>query len=119
VGLRTGLDDVEKIKSFTPLVLELRPLSRLARSQSLYRLSYPGLILRYSRLRVNVRIFKCKKPMNPVVSTEVEMYIQVFFFKIWISLESGYRISRRTVLPPSSVASKPMLFRKVCNHIPD
>jgi hypothetical protein len=36
-----GLDDVEKRKC-TPPGLELRPLGRPARSQSLYRLSYPG-----------------------------------------------------------------------------
>jgi hypothetical protein len=36
------LDDLEKIKFFTLLGLEPRPLSRPARSQSLYRLRYPG-----------------------------------------------------------------------------
>jgi hypothetical protein len=39
---RTGLDDVEKRKFLTLPVLELRPLGRPARSQSLYRLRYPG-----------------------------------------------------------------------------
>jgi hypothetical protein len=42
VSLRAGLDDVEKRKFLTPSVLELRPLGRPARSQSLYRLHYPG-----------------------------------------------------------------------------
>jgi hypothetical protein len=42
VGPRTCLDSVEKRKFLTLSVLELRPLGRLARSQSLYRLSYPG-----------------------------------------------------------------------------
>jgi hypothetical protein len=37
-----GLDDVEKRKFFTLPGLELRPLGRPARNQSLYRLSYPG-----------------------------------------------------------------------------
>jgi hypothetical protein len=37
-----GLDDVEKWKLLPPPGLELRPLGRLARSQSLYPLSYPG-----------------------------------------------------------------------------
>jgi hypothetical protein len=42
VDPRAGLDDVEKRK-FLPLPeLELRPLARPARSQSLYRLRYPG-----------------------------------------------------------------------------
>jgi hypothetical protein len=41
MGSRTGLDDVEK-KKISPLPgLELRPLYLSARSQSLYRLSYP------------------------------------------------------------------------------
>jgi hypothetical protein len=42
VGPRAGLDDVEKRKFFTLLGLELRPLGRPARSQSLYRLRYTG-----------------------------------------------------------------------------
>jgi hypothetical protein len=39
VGPRTGLDDVERRKFLTLPGLELRPLGRPARSQSLYRLS--------------------------------------------------------------------------------
>jgi hypothetical protein len=39
---RAGLDTVEKRKFLTLPGLELRPLSRPARSQLLYRLSYPG-----------------------------------------------------------------------------
>jgi hypothetical protein len=42
VGPGVGLEDVEKLKFFTLPGLELRPLSRQARSQSLYRLSYSG-----------------------------------------------------------------------------
>jgi hypothetical protein len=42
VDLRASLDDVEKRKFLTSPGFELRPLGRLARSQSLYRLSYPG-----------------------------------------------------------------------------
>jgi hypothetical protein len=42
VDHRTGLDDVEKIKFLTLLGLELRPLGRPVRSQSLYGLRYPG-----------------------------------------------------------------------------
>jgi hypothetical protein len=46
------VDDMEKCKFLTPLGLELRSLGRPARSQSVYRLSYPGsshstFILRY------------------------------------------------------------------------
>jgi hypothetical protein len=42
VDPRAGLDDVEKRKFSTLPGLELRPLCRPARSQSLYRLRYPG-----------------------------------------------------------------------------
>jgi hypothetical protein len=42
VGPKTGLDEVEKRKFLTIPGLELRPLGRPARSQSLYRLRYPG-----------------------------------------------------------------------------
>jgi hypothetical protein len=42
VGPRASLDSVEKRKFFILPGLELRPLGRPARSQSLYRLSYPG-----------------------------------------------------------------------------
>jgi hypothetical protein len=42
VGPRAGLDDLEKRKFLTLPGLELRPLSRPARSQSLYQLCYPG-----------------------------------------------------------------------------
>jgi hypothetical protein len=39
-----GLDDLEKRKFLTLPGLELRPRSRPARSQSLYRLRYPDSI---------------------------------------------------------------------------
>jgi hypothetical protein len=42
VGPNAGLDAVEKRKFLTLPGLELRPLGRPARSQSLYRLRYPG-----------------------------------------------------------------------------
>jgi hypothetical protein len=42
VGLRTGLDNVEKRKFLILTGLEHRPFGRPALSQSLYRLRYPG-----------------------------------------------------------------------------
>jgi hypothetical protein len=42
VGPRAGLEDVENRKFSTLPGLELRPLRRPARSQSLYRLPYTG-----------------------------------------------------------------------------
>jgi hypothetical protein len=47
VDARVGLDDVEKIKLLTLPGLELRPPGRRARSQSLYRLRYPGSLERF------------------------------------------------------------------------
>jgi hypothetical protein len=42
VGLRAGLDDVEKREFLTLLRLKHWTVGRPTRSQSLYRLSYPG-----------------------------------------------------------------------------
>jgi hypothetical protein len=42
---RAGPDDVEKRKFLTLPGLELRPPGRRSRSQSLYRLRYPGSII--------------------------------------------------------------------------
>jgi hypothetical protein len=42
---RAGLDDVQERNFLTLPGLELRPLGRPARSQSLYRLSYPDSCL--------------------------------------------------------------------------
>jgi hypothetical protein len=44
VGPRAGLDNVQKRKYLTLPGLELRPIGRPARSQSLYRLSYSGFV---------------------------------------------------------------------------
>jgi hypothetical protein len=44
VDPRAGLNDVEKTKFFTLPGLELRSFGRPARSQSLYRLRYPGAV---------------------------------------------------------------------------
>jgi hypothetical protein len=45
LGPRAGLDDMEKRKFLTLPGLELRPLGRPARNQSLYRLRYPGSLM--------------------------------------------------------------------------
>jgi hypothetical protein len=42
VDPRAGLDDVKKRKFFTQPGLELLPFGRPSRSQSLYRVRYPG-----------------------------------------------------------------------------
>jgi hypothetical protein len=52
VDPRASLDDVEKKKFLTFPGLELRQLGRPARSQSLYRLSYPHNIRMYKYMYV-------------------------------------------------------------------
>jgi hypothetical protein len=58
VDPRAGLDDLEKRKFLTLPGLELRPLSCSVRSQSLYRLRYPGSV----NSRSVVGIKKCCRP---------------------------------------------------------
>jgi hypothetical protein len=53
VDPRAGLDDVEKRKFLTLQGPEFRPFCRPARSQSLYRLSYPGSQLTGKRLGIS------------------------------------------------------------------
>jgi hypothetical protein len=62
VDPRAGLNDVEKKKFLTLPGLELRLLGHPARSQSLYRLRYPG-----SENRVLKRIFR---PMREEVQED-------------------------------------------------
>jgi hypothetical protein len=60
VDPRAGVDDMEKRKFLILPGLKLRPLGRPARSQSLYRLRYPGSC--YCRdVYVNVRGRRNKK----------------------------------------------------------
>jgi hypothetical protein len=73
VGPRTGLDDVEKRKFLTPLGLELRPLGRPVRRQSLYRLRYPGSPLH--RLPDPIKI-KFKVMPEVVTAVNIKMSIK-------------------------------------------
>jgi hypothetical protein len=50
VGPRAGLGYAEKRKFLTLTGLELLPLGRRTRSQSLYRLRYPGSTKRFTLL---------------------------------------------------------------------
>jgi hypothetical protein len=54
VDPRTGVDYVKKRKFLTLLGLELRPLRRPARSQSLYRLSYPGSLTNVNKGKISL-----------------------------------------------------------------
>jgi hypothetical protein len=49
VGRSVGLNDTEKRNFFTLKELELQPLGRPARSQSLYRIRYPGSLIKLAR----------------------------------------------------------------------
>jgi hypothetical protein len=79
---RAGLDDVEKRKFLPPPALELRPLGRPFRSESLYRLSYAekikyktnlllGFLITETKIRapeLNLRRSTCICP-SPKLST--------------------------------------------------
>jgi hypothetical protein len=58
IGPRGDLDDVEKRKLLTLPGLELRPLGRQVRSQSLYRLSYRGSLWVQDAIRSFTEKFK-------------------------------------------------------------
>jgi hypothetical protein len=52
VGPRTDLDDVERRKLLALPGLEFRLLDRPARSQSLYRMRYPGFKTAYKKPKI-------------------------------------------------------------------
>jgi hypothetical protein len=76
---RARLDDVEKRKFLTLLGLEFRPLGRPARSQSLYRLRYPGqiqyklMLLRHYHLN----LYEAETFVNKCVGTINDCHILV------------------------------------------
>jgi hypothetical protein len=57
VDPRAGMDDMEKREFLTLPGLELQPLGRPARSQSLYRLRYPGSLF---LLDINTSVWDLK-----------------------------------------------------------
>jgi hypothetical protein len=74
-----GMDGVEKRKYLTLLELELRPLVRPARSQSLYRLSYPGSCLTRSTYWYRCSFCETNNSLRPawlsVIITEFETFV--------------------------------------------
>jgi hypothetical protein len=70
VGARADLDNLE-MKFLTLPGLELRPLSRPARSQSLYRLRYPGSSLSFNAVLFgrSLPMFRRNVPPPPSEST--------------------------------------------------
>jgi hypothetical protein len=73
VGPRTGMDAVEKRKFFPVSGLELQPLYRPARSQSLYRLSYPGYLYLSIYLYKNCmrEVYQCHYAISDYYSNEL------------------------------------------------
>jgi hypothetical protein len=59
VGPRAGLGDVEKRKFLVLTGLELWPLGLSARSQSLYRLRFPGCVHNCINLTRNMELKIC------------------------------------------------------------
>jgi hypothetical protein len=64
VNPRASLDDVEKRKFLILLGLELRPLGCPARSQSLYRLRYPGSTALQYRYEFVLGVHKLKSRIH-------------------------------------------------------
>jgi stalled ribosome alternative rescue factor ArfA len=75
VDPRAGLDDLEKRKFLTLPELELHPLCRPARSQSLCRLRYPGSSIK----RGGKGIWERKMRRNGL------RYFDKKFYKVWFS----------------------------------
>jgi hypothetical protein len=86
VGPRTGLDDVDKIHFFTLPGIELRPVGCPARSQSLYRLDYPGSCYLYGFNTINYH------------STRSDVSFSVLFGQCTFSNETCQNCAPRTCL---------------------
>jgi hypothetical protein len=80
---RAGVDDVEKRKFLPQPGLELRVLGRPARSQSLYRLRYPG---------VPVTFQICMLPIPGSNLVRQVAYPFLFRFLGWVRLESTWYV---------------------------
>jgi hypothetical protein len=63
-GPRAGLDDIENRKFLTLPGLELRPLDRPARSQSLYRVRYPGSQYVKGKGKVKLYLYRPWRPLG-------------------------------------------------------
>jgi hypothetical protein len=101
MGPRAGLDDVEKRKLLILPGIELRPLGRPARSQSLYRLSYPGSWVTAQTIdnvcplvsQDNVRSFIAERKILGKFAEERRSrrgsYSTLFILKIWTNYKSN------------------------------
>jgi hypothetical protein len=92
---RTGLGDVEKRKFLALTGLELRPLKRRARRQSLYLLSYKGIIYRPQiyTLIYNFQSFFCHLEAFDICNIKNSKHIKfVFQFHPYISQQREFPI---------------------------
>jgi hypothetical protein len=97
VGSRAGLNEVKKRKFLTQLGLDLRPLCRPARSQSLYQQRYPGssLMITYllivhwlhSPLRT---LASLKRDIHPSLSFAICLHVFTFSTHSSFSAFSSY-----------------------------
>jgi hypothetical protein len=93
VGLRDGLDVVEKRIFLTLLGLELRPLGRPARSQSLYRLryrsSYGHLCTNNNNIINNNKRITINRHCNTTDREFKPMFNTVFDFRVTLCFQEG------------------------------
>jgi hypothetical protein len=75
MGPRTGLDDMEKRKLLFIEGFEFRTLGRPARSQSLYRLRYPGSHMRIKYLFLLIMATACHLQKEKPVLQRIILHI--------------------------------------------
>jgi hypothetical protein len=110
VGPWAGLDDMEKWRFLPPPGLEFRSLGRPARSQSLYRLRYPGslLELRYSTLiqdrKVYLGVHKWLLAWNGVFLEKLVVARLIKLLSVFMEFEiySLFTISQNATFPWAS-----------------
>jgi hypothetical protein len=83
VDPRAGLNDLEKRKFLTLSGLELRPLTRKARSQSLYRLCYPGS---YLSLVLKSLLWSCQNSFRQSVLSNFNLNFLTEMFPLLFDL---------------------------------
>jgi hypothetical protein len=78
VAPRAGLDDVGKRTFFTLPGLQLRPLCRPSRNESLYRLRYPSSLLSQSRRRKNLH--------SQLTDRNRPLKLNIYYFAVLVNL---------------------------------
>jgi hypothetical protein len=93
VGPTTGVDHMEEWKFLTLPWLELQPLGRPARSQSVYWPHYRGSHIKYREIKIYVR--------NLVTVTE-----ESFFLKLEVLIIASFGMLRRMALVRTDVSEE-------------